>query len=157
MKQKIFIFLITVFFLYTCSESNNSVILCFNDVIGCYNYDIRKNNEFICILKDYTYFHCIYDENDNIIFSERENLQYNRVVKLNLLILLNFSHIEDDVNYKTDAYFYVSKRWGQTTISHSFNADPDGTPIIPRYKKIPIKKTRQILRWIEQIDVNRLK
>jgi hypothetical protein len=68
----------------------------------------------------------------NIIFSETGKIQYNRIDSFNILILLNFSFIEDDsLIYKTDAYFYVRKKWGRITIAHGFNADPDGAPTIP--------------------------
>jgi hypothetical protein len=136
MKRKLFIFFIGVVFLHACSESNNSTPIYFKDVVGCYNYNIRANNEYVCINKDSTYFHYINDEKGNTIFLEKGTLQYNRVINLNVLILLNFSHIDTTENYKIDAYFYVCKRWGEITIAHSFNADPDGTPSIPRYKKI---------------------
>jgi hypothetical protein len=137
MKTKLFITMISSFFLHSCSESNSSQLVDFKDVIGCFHYNIRTPNEYICITSDSVYLHKITDGKRNVFFSETGKIQYNRVGNLNILILLNFSRIEDDsLIYKTDAYFYVRKKWGRITIAHGFNADPDGAPTIPRYKKI---------------------
>jgi len=143
MKTKLLALTIISLFFYSCSESNSSRPIDFKDVIGCYHYTIRIENEYICIFSDFTYLHKITDGKGSIIFSETGKVVYNRRVRTNVLILLDFSRIREDGSIsKRDTYFFVRKRWGRITIAHSFNADPDGAPRIPRYRRIRAEQIR---------------
>ena len=136
--NSLILLLLNLLFLFgfqSCQKHILSKPIPFDKVLG--NYEIKYNEIYknrISLYSDSTYCHQI-QQNDSVVLEEFGYWKYEQYTNFNIVILYNYTSFKDRVITKK-AYFYACKRWNGITLSNNINADPDGSPMPPRYNKI---------------------
>lgn len=143
--KKYCIVIIGMIMLYSC---NNNRKIKFEEIVGTYEHlstvpPWNGVKNIIEINSDSTFTHWIF-RYDSLLVQEKDKWNYRNDFDLSIIYFDNFtSYIQYQTHDNSDEMFYGTSAikcrktlFGKVYLEEYIPFDPDGSPIVPKYKKV---------------------